>query len=102
MEVFDLRGFDSSNSGSPEKELFFESDEFSARVVSLPPGAQIPPCEMLAHVLFFVMDGEVVITANSQEAELVGGKCLISEPATLSMRTDNGARILGIQVAADR
>ena len=100
MHVFDLGGIDFRNSDKPSKEVFFESSEFSARVVALPPGAQMPPCEMSAYVLFYVLDGEAEVTAKSQTALIATGQCLISEPTTLSMRTKDGARILGIQVAA--
>jgi mannose-6-phosphate isomerase-like protein (cupin superfamily) len=102
MQVFDLGGIDFSNNIEPAKEVFFESSAFSARVVSLPPGAQIPPCEMSAYVLFYVVDGEAEVTVNSEKAVIATGQCLISEPATLAMRTKDGARILGIQVALSR
>lgn len=99
MQVFNLVGIGPGCYEGPTKEVFFESSEFSARVVSLPPGAQMPPCEMSAHVLFYVVDGETEVTVNSEKAVIATGQCLISEPATLSMRTKAGARILGIQVA---
>ena len=100
MQAFDLGEIDFSNSEGPAKKVFFESSEFSARVVSLPPGAQMPPCEMSAYVLFYVINGEAEVSVNSKKAVIATGQCLISEPATLSMKTKDGTRILGIQIAA--
>ena len=102
MQVFDLVGIDFSNNEGPAKEVFFESSEFNARVVALPSGAEMPACEMSAYVLFYVVDGEAEVTVNSEKAVIATGQCLISEPATLAMRTKDGARILGIQVALSR
>lgn len=102
MHVFDLGGIVFGNREGPAKEVFFQSNEFSARVVLLPSGAQMPPCEMSAYVLFYVLDGEAEVTVNSETAVIKTGQCLVSEPATLSMKTKDGARILGIQVAPNR
>jgi glyoxylate utilization-related uncharacterized protein len=99
MHVFDLGGIDLSGHEGPAKEAFFESSEFSARVVALPSGAEMPACDMSAYVLFYVLDGEAEVTVDLEKAVITTGQCLISEPATLAMRTKDGARILGIQVA---
>lgn len=67
-------------------------------MVQLPPGGEIPLCEMEPYVIFVVLSGTAEVFVNQEKAELQEGQCLITEPATLSMKTDTGVRIMGIQV----
>jgi quercetin dioxygenase-like cupin family protein len=53
----------------------------------------MPTCEMASHVLFYVIQGEAGVQVNRESAILKEGQCLITEPATLSMKTENGVRI---------
>ena len=59
----------------------------------------MPTCEMASYVIFYVLSGEVKVTVNSETVVLKEKRCLITEPATLSMQTDNGVKIMGIQIA---
>ncbi|KXB06365.1 hypothetical protein AKJ51_03795 [candidate division MSBL1 archaeon SCGC-AAA382A20] len=95
MKVFDLKEME------PEEkaEVFYNADEFKARLIDLQAGGQIPTCEMNLYVLFYVIDGEVKVTVNGEEKKLDDGNCLVTEPATLSMKTEEGAEILGIQIS---
>jgi len=98
MRVFNLKERAAFPYEQREKNVFYQTDEFKARIIELPPGGQMPTCEMASHVIFFVLDGEVKVTVNSETAVLKEKHCLISEPATISMITESGARLLGIQV----
>lgn len=98
MQVFDVSTINPGASERPANQVFFDSPAFSARVVALPPGGRMPDCEMSSYVLFFVLDGVVEVTADGESADLAAGQCLVSEPATLSMSSEAGARIMGIQV----
>ncbi len=92
MEVFDLKKME-------EKKQFFGREEFNMRHIQLPEKGEIPRCEMSSYVIFNVIDGEVEITVDDEEVNLSEGQCLVTEPATLSMRTQKGVKILGIQVS---
>jgi len=81
-----------------EKNVFYQSKEFKTRIIELPPQGEIPNCEMTSHVIFYVITGTVQVTVNSEKQNLKAGQCLITEPATLSMRTENGVKIMGIQI----
>jgi mannose-6-phosphate isomerase-like protein (cupin superfamily) len=59
----------------------------------------MPTCEMKSHVIFYVLDGEIKVTVNSETVELKKKQCLITEPATISMETKNGVKLMGIQIA---
>lgn len=98
MQVFDLREIKPDASEKPAFRVFLDSPAFSARVVAVPPGGRMPPCEMSSYVMFYVLDGVVEVTADGESADLAAGQCLVSEPATLSMSSETGARIMGIQV----
>ncbi len=53
---------------------------------------------MSSYVIFNVLEGDVEVTVDEDKAILKGGKCLFSEPGVYSMNTEEGARILGIQI----
>jgi mannose-6-phosphate isomerase-like protein (cupin superfamily) len=56
---------------------------------------------MASHVLFYVVQGEAEVQVNQEVATIKEGQCLVSEPATLSMKTEAGVKILGIQIPAE-
>lgn len=80
------------------KKPVYDRDEFKARYIQLPKGGSIPSCDMSCYVIFIVLEGDVEITVNEDKAILRDGKCLFSEPGIYSMNTEEGAKILGIQV----
>ena len=53
---------------------------------------------MVSYVIFIVLEGEVNVKVNEDEAKLVKNQCLITEPSLISMESGNGVRILGIQI----
>ena len=100
MRTFDVRAMESHSYDKREKNVFYQTPQFKARIIELPARGGMPTCEMASHVLFYVIQGEAEVQVNQESAILKDGQCLITEPATLSMKTDNGVRILGIQIAA--
>ena len=98
MKVFDLIKMAAFPYEQREKNVFYQTKKFKTRIVELPPGGEMPICEMASHVIFYVLDGEVKVTVNSETAVLKEKQCLITEPATLSMRTQKGVRLMGIQI----
>ena len=100
MKVFDLYKMAAFPYEQREKNVFYQTGEFKMRVIDLPPGGNIPVCEMASHVIFYVMDGEADVTVNLESMVLKEKQCLVTEPATLSMKTKGGARLLGIQIEA--
>ena len=98
MKVFDLNEVTASSYEQREKNVFYLAKEFKTRIIELPPGGQMPTCEMASHVIFYVLDGEARVTVNSETVELKEKQCLITEPAIISMKTETGVRLMGIQV----
>jgi quercetin dioxygenase-like cupin family protein len=80
------------------KNVFFENNSFKTRIVGLEPKQSIPKCDMKSFVLFYVLSGEVEVTKNNESAILKDGHLLITEPAILLMKTETGAKLLGIQI----
>jgi len=99
MKVFDLNKMAAFPYEQREKNVFYQVKEFKTRIIELPPGGEMPICEMASHVIFYVLNGEVRVTVNLETAELKEKQCLITEPATLSMKTEKGVRLMGIQIA---
>lgn len=98
MKIFDLANMPSYPYAERHKNIFFQKDEFKARIIDLKPGEAIPTCEMTSYVLFYVISGSATVRVNDETAELAAGQCLITEPATLSMTGENGVRIMGVQI----
>lgn len=92
MEIFDLKEME-------EKQAFYKEEEFNARHIILSEGEKIPPCDMSTYVIFVVLHGEAEVTVDDESVTLSKGKCLITEPATLSMETKKGVKILGLQIS---
>lgn len=101
MQVFDLKTMTSHPYEQRDKNVFYEAREFKARIIELSPGGEISRCEMISYVIFYVIEGSVELKVNGEKTMIREGECLITEPVTLSMKTENGVRILGIQIAKD-
>lgn len=95
MKVLDLEKLE------PEEgsEVFYEIEEFSGMVIDLPTGGSMSPCEMDSYELFYVIAGGVEVPVDEETTKLQQGSCIVTEPATLSMYTEEGVRVLGVQVA---
>jgi len=98
MKVFDLNAMHAYPYDERDKNVLFQNPEFKIRIIELPSGGTMPDCKMSSHVVFVVVEGSATVTVNQEEEVLKTGQCLITEPATLSMRTDTGVKILGIQI----
>jgi quercetin dioxygenase-like cupin family protein len=101
MRIFDLKAMTSHPYSEREKNVFYQAPQFKARIIELPAKGRMPTCEMASHVLFYVVQGEAEVQVNQEVATIKEGQCLVSEPATLSMKTEAGVKILGIQIPAE-
>ncbi len=59
----------------------------------------MPACQMECHVVFYVISGSAQVMVNNESAELSEGHCLITEPATLAMKSEHGVKLVGIQIS---
>jgi quercetin dioxygenase-like cupin family protein len=100
MQVFDLKAMVSYPYKERDKNVFYKAKEFQARIIELPPGGEIPTCEMASYVIFYVIEGTADVTVNQEKANIKEGQCLVSEPATLSMRTETGVKMMGVQIGS--
>jgi quercetin dioxygenase-like cupin family protein len=98
MQVFDLKKLKAFPCEERDKNVFYKTKEFKARVIELSPEGEISACEMVSYVIFYVVRGSAEVTVNNKKALLTEGKCLITEPATLALKTKNGVKIMGIQI----
>ena len=98
MKIFDLNNMKALPYDQREKNVFYQTKEFKTRIIELPPGGQIPSCEMASYVIFYVLGGEANVVVNSEKVLIKKEQCLITEPATISMKTESGIRLMGIQV----
>ena len=98
MKVFDLNEMTAAPYDQRGKNVFYQAKEFKTRIIELSPGGQIPTCEMASHVIFYVLSGKAKVKVNKETVVLKEKQCLITEPSTISMKTDNGVRLIGIQI----
>ncbi|MCR4438724.1 MAG: hypothetical protein QHJ34_12125 [bacterium] len=94
MMVFDLNTLKAYPYKERDKNVFFRAPEFKARIIELPAGG-----EMQSYVVFLVIRGSAEAMVNQEETQLEAGQCLSTGPATLSLKSDGGVRILGLQVS---
>ncbi len=102
MKTFDLHTMEAAPYEERDTNVFYQAPEFKARIIELPPDGTMPECEMASSVVFIALDGEATVTVDHEDTQLKEGNCLITEPATLSMQTASGVRILGLQIAVHR
>ena len=98
MQVFDPKTIISYPYEERDKNVFYKAKEFKARIIELPPGGEMPTCAMASYVIFYVIEGAAEVKVNQEKANIKEGQCLITEPAMLSLRTNDGVKIMGIQV----
>ena len=98
MKKFDLSNMTAFPYDQRDKNVFYQTKEFKTRIIELPPGGQMPICEMASYVIFYVLCGEANVVVNSEKVLIKKEQCLITEPATISMKTESGIRLMGIQV----
>ncbi|MFP3909891.1 MAG: cupin domain-containing protein [Archaeoglobaceae archaeon] len=94
MQIFDLKEMEAHPLEERDKNVFYEAEEFKMRIVELSAGEEIPSCEMESYVIFYVVEGSAQVGVNEERTELKEGQCLVTEPATMPMRTDNGVKIM--------
>ncbi len=99
MKTFDIADMEAYGYEQRSSNVFYETAEFKMRVIDLAPGGSIPLCEMASHVVFVCVEGEALVTVDGDEVPLTPTRGLVTEPATVSMRSDVGAKLLGIQIA---
>ena len=97
MEVLDLTG-DLCVKGQKGTKVLFSNDKFKIRFIDLPAGGTIPTCEMSTNVMFYVVEGKVEVTVNGRKVLISEKQCLVTEPATLSMESVSGAKLMGVQI----
>ncbi len=100
MNHFDLKTIPAHSVTERDKNVFYRADAFKARIIELPPGGEIPPCDMQQHVIFTVVSGEAEITVDNQIASAGEGHCVIISPATVAMKSAQGVRIMAVQINA--
>jgi quercetin dioxygenase-like cupin family protein len=98
MEIFDLMEIDAQGYENRTVNVFYQNDLFKTRVIVLEAGGKIPECQMDSFVMFYVVQGEVLLRKNNESSLLKENQVFITEPALLSMETTSGARLMGVQI----
>jgi len=99
MEIFDLMKLGAQGYENRGSNVFYQNELFKTRIIVLEAGGKIPECQMDSFVMFYVVEGEVLLRKNDEFSTLKENQVFITEPALLSMETTSGARIMGIQIA---
>jgi len=100
IKVFDLNDIYVHPLEERDKNVVFQSETFKVRLIKLEAGGEIPPCNMAMNVLFCILQGEGVIVVNEVPNQVKPHSLVITPPATISMKSEKGMRVLGIQIMA--
>lgn len=98
MKKYDLAKIMAADYDRRDKNVLYEKPEFKMRIIRLGPGSEIPSCVMSSYVIFICLEGKAEVLVDGNNVELSSGQLMVSEPATFSMRSVSGARLVGIQV----
>jgi len=98
MEIFDLNDSNVYPFEERDKNVLFQSGAFKVRLIQLEAGGEIPPCAMAMNVIFCVLRGKGIITVNDKTNQVKPHSLIVTPPATISMKSDEGMRVLGIQI----
>jgi mannose-6-phosphate isomerase-like protein (cupin superfamily) len=98
MEIFDLNNSNIYPFEERDKNVLFQSGAFKVRLIQLEAGGEIPPCRMATDVIFCVLQGKGIITVNGKTNQVKPHSLIITNPATISMRSKDGMKLLGIQI----
>jgi mannose-6-phosphate isomerase-like protein (cupin superfamily) len=98
MEIFDLKNLQAQGYENRKVNVIYQNDVFKTRIIVLEAQGKIPKCQMDTHVMFYVVEGEVILHKNNETSVLKENQLFISEPALLSMESAKGARLMGIQI----
>jgi quercetin dioxygenase-like cupin family protein len=102
MKKFDIACMKANEYEQREKNAFCKTREFKMRIIDLAPGQGMPRSDMKSHVVFVCIEGEAEVSVGIDNVSISRGQGLVTEPATISMQTKAGARILGIQIHGAR
>jgi len=102
VNVFNLKEMHSHPYEERDKNVFYTAEEFKTRIIELPVGGAMPLCEMSSYVMYVIIEGSVEVQVNEHKAYLTEGNCLITEPALLSMKTETGVKMIGIQIVKNK
>jgi len=98
MLTFDIVHMQAHEYDQREKNVFYEKPEFKLRIIDLASGQSMLKCDMMSHVVFVCV--EVEVSVGVDKTTISRGQCLVTMPATISMQTTKGARLLGIQITS--
>ncbi len=98
LVVFDFNKIRAYPHEQRDRNVLFMNNDFKVRIIELPPSSEMPRCDMAANVIFYVVKGMAQVTVNEKKETIKKGQCLITETATISMKTQGGVKIIGIQI----
>ena len=98
MEVFDFNKIKAHPYAERDKNILYSEGNFKVRIIKLPPKGNMPQCEMKSSIIFFVIEGSAQVTIDKEQKTVKEGQCLISKPATLSIMTQSGVKIMAVQI----
>ena len=99
LNIIDVMEVEAQGYENRTVNVFFQNDLFKARVIVLEAGGKIPKCQMDSYVMFYVVKGEVLLRKNDESSLLKENQVFITEPAQLSMESNIGARLMGVQIS---
>lgn len=98
MEVFDFNKIKAYPYAEREKNILYSEGNFKVRIIRLPPKGKMPKCEMKSSVIFYIINGGARVTIDKERKPVKEGQCLITKPATLSIMTQSGVKIMAVQI----
>lgn len=98
MEVLDFNKIEAYPYTERNKNILYSQNTFKIRIIELPPNGTMPECEMTSSVIFYIIKGSARVTVDKEQKSITEGQCLITKPATISIITNSGVKIMAVQI----
>jgi mannose-6-phosphate isomerase-like protein (cupin superfamily) len=98
MEIFELNESTVHPFEERGKNVLFQAETFKIRMIQVEAGGEIPPCAMQMNVIFCILEGSGVITVDGEPVQVRPHVLMVTPPATISMKSEDGMRVLGVQI----
>ncbi|NPV54747.1 MAG: cupin domain-containing protein [Firmicutes bacterium] len=99
VKIYDILRNKEFVAGAHAKDVLEDTSTHKVLTVTIDAGAQIPPCTMGSHTLFFVVEGEGTIRVGSDTRDIAPGQIVSIEPGIeRNIKAETKMVVLAIQI----
>lgn len=99
IKIIETQDLKYSPSGGVISTPLIETEQVRSLILKLAAGQKVPPCQMSAPVLYYVVEGQGSLFVESEHADLqTGSMVLVPAGTTRSISAATPMQVLAIQI----